>query len=319
LPMVLWVATFFLLVIVLAHLFDGATVAAAMAVFSVAPPMVLQSKLVLSENLLVPLLLGAYLLVLRYTERRSRAALAGVFACAAILPLIKVPALALCLVLLLYGIERRNTRLIVAVVGGTALGVALYFAYGAHYGWAEFRKIQEAHAGRFVGFRSGITMLFGTNVVDESVIWPLWLVGGFGMVVDALQNRGRDLYLQALVYASCMTFFGDQRSVYGWYWIPLYPPFAAGAGSFIIRMWRSGVGVYHAIWAVVVVPWIFSMGMEVNWDNRQILRWWFAALMVVTVGALALSRARRGAALRALTAVLVALQVGGDLLYIWRR
>ena len=320
LPLLLWVAGFWLLACVLARLFDSATVAAALATYAVAPPMVLQSKLVVSENLLVPLFLAAYLLITRARERGSRFAWLGVGAIALALPLVKIPALALCLILALHAVALRDRRLVAFVIGGTICGLALYCAYGAHYGWDQFHRVQLAHAGRFVGFQSGLSLLFGTHVVDESVIWPLWYIGGIGLVVDAVNDRARDIGMQALVYAGCMTIFADQRSVYGWYWIPLYPMMAAGIGSFGVRMWRSDGGLYHALFAVIAVPWAFTMAMELDWDGRQRFRTVYILLMAAIVAVLALVRGpRRALATKIVAASFVALQLAADLLFIVRR
>ncbi len=320
LPLLLWMAAFVLLATVLARHFDAATLCAALMAWSLAPPMVLQSKLVVSENLVVPLFLAAYLVLLRAHERPSWRALAALAALTLALPLIKVPALAFCLILALHAIGLGDRRLAAVVALATVAGVGLYLAYGAHFGWEQFRAVQLAHRGRFVGFRSGLSLMFGTRIVDESVVWPLWYVGVLGVVVDVVQRRGRDLALQALVYVGCMSALADERSVYGWYWIPLYPAMAAGIGSFVVRTWRADDGAYVALLAVITAPWLFSVGMEIDWDSRQELRAAFVAILAVVVAVVALMRGpRRTSALRGLTVLFVTMELGGDVVWLCRR
>lgn len=319
LPIIFWIVTFTLLVLVLARTLEPPTVLVAMAVFTLAPPMILQSKLVVAENLLVPLLLLAYLSVEHYVEHGRKPSLFVVAGCALLLPLIKVAALSLAAFLLVVAVRRRKPALAAVVIGATLSGLALYLAYGAHYGLAQFRSVQEAQAGRFVGFHSGLILLISTHIVNEGVLYPLFLLATVTMVIDSVEGHFADLYLLALVYVACMTFFADQRSVYGWYWLPLYPALAVGAASFIVRMWRSERALYHSLWAVVMLPWVFDPAVELGFEHRQTTRVVYLGVLAAIAAIILMQRQHRRVVLRAMTTVFVILEIAADLFVVVRR
>jgi uncharacterized membrane protein len=318
-PLAFWMLSFGLLAMVLARLFEAPTVILAMIVFATAPPAVMQSKLVIAESVMVPLALVAFLILLHEGERKRAWLLVALAACALVLPLLKVAALSLSAGLLCTAARRRNWPAAATIAVATAIALGLYLLYGAHFGWRQFEAVQQAHSGRFVGFNSGLILLVSTHIVDQGIIYPLFLLALVGAFVDVAEGRGTDLYLGALVYAGCMTFFADQRSVYGWYWIPLYPALACGAGSFIARAWRRSDAVYPAVAAVVITPWIFNTLQEPAWDHRQQLRFVYAAVMLAVAAITLLAVKRRATLLKAVIVAVFGLQLGSDLFFVLQR
>jgi len=319
-PVALWIISFVLLTFVLAPLFEPPGLVVAMVVFATSPPMVLQSKLVVAENLLVPILLVAYLCLLRYDARRSRAAAIGVGACALAILLIKIAALALSAFLLVVAVRRRQLTIAIVVATATVAGIGLFFAYGAHFGMAQFTDVQRAHTGRWVGFNSGLILLISTHIVNEGIIYPLFTVAALAMVLDAVDDgRASELYLLPLVYVVCMTFFADQRSVYGWYWLPLYPALAAGSAAFVLRLWRGERVLFHALWVIVMLPWPFNVLVELDFDRRQLARMLYLAVVIVVAALLLFARERRRVVLRVMTIAFVALQLATDVRFVLLR
>jgi Dolichyl-phosphate-mannose-protein mannosyltransferase len=315
--MVLWAAAFFLFWAVARRYAEPPLVLLALAFWATAPPSVWNGRLVMAEQLMLPLALAGWLALLKYAETRRRGWLVAVAVVAALLPLCKAAALAFALFLFTVAVLRRERALALAVCVGGAAGLALYAGYGAYFGWPLFRTILRVQAARFTNFGGFYALIFAPRVVEKPFMYLPFLLGFFTLLADLRDRRYVDVGLFAAVYAGCIAFFLPWNE-YGWYLIPLYPALAFGLASFAVRAWQDARA--EAGW-----PWLLFSGTYLCWiacDAQlgvpAVWRWLYlgslvALPLVAVLGARAPSRWRLG------FAVLVAAQLGADTWYTLRR
>lgn len=313
----LWAAAFFLFFALARRFADEPTALLALAFWAAAPPCVWNGRLVMAEQLMLPLALFGWWALLRFVETRRRGWLVAVGVACALLPLCKVAALAFALFLFTVAVLRRERALVIAVCVGGAVGLAIYALYGAHYGWGLFRTILSVQAARFTNFGGFFALVFNVRVVEKSFMYLPFLLGFFTLMSDLRDSRYTEIGLFAAVYSACIAFFLPWNE-YGWYLIPLYPALTFGIASFVARAWRDGAAL--AAW-----PWLLFSGTYVCWIACDVhvgvpsLWRWIYLLVLVALPLGALATARAPSRFRAGFGVLVGAQWITDVLYTLRK
>jgi hypothetical protein len=313
----LWAAAFFLFFVVARRYAEEPLVLVGLAFWAVAPPAVWNGRLVMAEQMMLPLALAGWWALLRYVESRRRGWLVAVAVACALLPLCKVAALAFALFLFTIAILRRERTLVIAICVGGAVGLLLYAGYGAHFGWALFRTVLRVQAARFTNFGGFYALIFNPRVVEKSFMYLPFLLGFFTLLADLRDGRNVDVGLFAVVYSACIAFFLPWNE-YGWYLIPLYPALTFGVASYVVRAWRDAAPV--AVW-----PWLLFSGTYVCWiacdvqlGTPSLWRWIYLAVVIaLPLGALVTARAP--GRFRAVFAALVAVQWITDACYSLRK
>lgn len=261
----------------------------ALLFYAVTPAIVLHQRMVLSENLFVPLTLGCVLLLARQ-ERRFRwwrwLAIVGV---AALLPMTKVAALSASVFLVMWAMLRSppNKRLLSggAVALGTCLGVLAYWVYGHWLDGPLFEQVLANHRARFKGFGGMFAFLTRPRLVNVETKDLLLILSSL-LALAGLGERPIKLWgLAVLVYVACMTFFVDQSHVYGWYFIPLYPWLCAALGAALARASRERHLGLSLLWcSVAVVIMVSCVSDHKLWDRNE-LRFAYLGLLLTLYGA----------------------------------
>ena len=310
----LFVGNFLALFALARRYFETDVVLLGLACFALAPLAVVNQKLVVSENFFVLIWMTTQLALFRYIEsgrRRWAMAMAvGAFA----LPLIKIPALGCSLHLALLAAMRRRTSAVLLLAAATSIGLLAVFAWGYHYSPSIFLHIMGAHARRFVGLGSSWQMIWALKMVDHPFFYAPFIFALMSMLLDASDGKAREFYLQYVVYLLCMTFFADERSIYGWYTIPLYPVASmavARAEMMMIRGARRGFVV--VLWILVVVP--FLPTLLRNQVPLVPLRYGYLALILVGCGSMVASELGYSRPTRLAGLTLVLAQLAADLYY----
>ena len=331
--LVLFAASFFLGFLVMRRSADETHAIVALAFFAVAPAAVWNGRLVMAEQLLLPLALAGWYALQRAGEadatrantrdgdaraRSSRRGwLVAVGVAAALLPLCKVAGLGFALFLFSAAVLRRDRTLAAVVCLGAALGLAAWAAYGWHYGWTLFRAVLDNQSSRFSNFGGFFALVFNQRVVSQAFNYLPFLLGFMTLVADLREGRHVEMALFAVVYAVGIAFFLPWNE-YGWYLIPLYPAMAFGLASFVVRAWReSSAG---ALWA-----WLLFSGTYLAWiaadcelvEPHKLRYVYIAVAVLLPFTALLTRRAPR--VWRAILVGLVALQLLGDALYAFRK
>lgn len=283
---------------VLRRTVDDAVALPTLAAFALSAPVVLQSRLVLSEGLLIVLLFLALLGVLRFEDSARKRELVLIGLACALLPLTKVAGLPLCAAILLFcaARPRRSWAALATIVVGTVAGIALMVGAGWFFAGDLYFALLTNHSGTHDGFAAALPLLFIPRVVDTQLYYGPFLMGAALVLAqlrhlptEAEEGRGAGaarLALVALAYAGAMSFFAPQVGPPGWYSAPLHPFFCLGIGLAIERMWRD-----EGPWALVLVlmlvlPLIFdpllgrSRGSAFQWIASATV-WRFAYLAVL--------------------------------------
>ena len=206
------------------------------ALFATAPVAVLFGRSVEPEALLAPLLLVALIAVHRLmTGEGGRGTLAVLALACVLAPLAKVPGVAVggaCGVILFMG-GRPKAALV--AVGGAALGLAAFGAYGAAYDWNLFVGVFGEQAAHRTGVSGAIDFIAdpaGLNRRAHDGWWLLgWMAVGLLLVRDRLSPAQALLAWPAVAYAAAMLVMTDERvTTFGWYRIAVYPVLYLAAG-----------------------------------------------------------------------------------------
>ncbi|MEQ1757522.1 MAG: hypothetical protein ABL986_04335 [Vicinamibacterales bacterium] len=267
------------------HLSQSATLLA-LLLMATAPPAVLQQRLVISENLWTPLTLVAYALLATDARKPSRWSLAGLVFCAAALPLAKVAALASSFFLMVAALSRGSRRLVLAVGGGTVLGVLLYLVYGYAVGGDLFVEVLRSQSDRFRGLGGFYSLLFEPAVVTDAVHYMPFVLGVVASIALCLRSRPVEWALPVLCYAAAMAYFMNQGEVYGWYFLPLYPWLAAATADLCVRAWR--LRRPHLLWvfSLFVSIGVLTTLQDLELADLQTVRYVFLACLLGGTGML---------------------------------
>lgn len=280
----LFAATFFLFFLIARRVADETHALVALAFYAVAPTAVWNGRLVMAEGLMLPLALAGWYALQRYgaSERVSqrRAWLVAVAVAAMLLPLAKIAALGFALFLFAAAVLRRQWRLAAAVCVGGAAGLAVWAGYGAHYGWALFRAVQENQASRFENFGGFYAMVFSLRVVDKAIMELPFILGFMTLLFDLREGRHVEMALFAATYAMTIAFMLPYNE-YGWYAIPLYPAMAFGLASFVVRTWREAATGALWTWMLFSMTYLAWLACDAEVLQSRKLRWWYLGLAVL--------------------------------------
>lgn len=205
---------------------------------ALSPAMVLTARLVESEALLAPLLVGALLLVLQLRSGQSgRWRLPLLVGLCAAAPLVKEPGVVvglICAAILLFSARPRTA---VLPLLGTALGVAIYLGFAAAIDWPTFLRTVMTEAGRRRSVLDALRQYFTSTHAGLGgfvpLVDPLWYAGWAALgVLAIIDHRLWPLALAAVLYAATIAMLGDARVMVwnGWYRIPDEPLLYAAAG-----------------------------------------------------------------------------------------
>jgi hypothetical protein len=309
-PWFLFIADFWVLVLLLRRYFSRDELLLGLAFFAVSPLVVVNQKLVICEDWLVLIYALTHLSLLNYDETRRKRYLAGVWLGAFALPFSKIAAMGLSLYLFMVALLRKNRALALAIGAGTALGLGAYLVWGAIYDWRQFLQVMHGQASRFKGFGGAFELLFDFKMVSTKFIYYPFYLGLFTVLFSG--GRARELYLQYPIYIACMVFFVDENQVYGWYLIPMYPVLCMGVAQFVLKMIRDMDARYLFVWALFVLPYLFGMVPKGSVRQNDLVRYAYLAVMLALLGVGWLVRRPRVYAWTGgvLTAVVLACDVG---------
>lgn len=282
--------------LLLAYLLGRRVMGAAPAMIGVlllatSPAAILLQRLVEAEALLAPLLLGALLLAHRVVEQPGRrAAAAGLLACCAVAPLVKVSGVAVPAIIIAITLGAGRWRMAAAALGAGLAGLGAFFAYGAFFDWNLFMRVitgSEARRYGILGVYQFIAAPAGPAGANQQLRDGWWLLGWLGLAMaTAFERRPRvELITWPVVgYAVVIMLFAEHISYYGWFRIAIYPLLYLGAGWLAWRAIseRSSVGVLLLLTVGVfsVASPLFGTGANESWAPSPYLLIAFLAAFV---------------------------------------
>jgi hypothetical protein len=236
-PILLSILSGWLLYLLAARHLGRATALVALAVFCLSPWMISASRLVESEWLLAPMLLG----VLVLASHRGRFPTALLLALCVLAPLVKVPGVivgAAGAVALLT--ERRWVVAPLALLGAP-IGIGLFAAYGAAVDWHQFVLVWQVQSARHTNLIAGQQFLFSGDVGLWNFVPlndPFWTVGMFGLAVMLLRRPLGTESRIPLAFAGyallmALTAGTEGAKYYDWYRFAVDPLICIGVGDLI--------------------------------------------------------------------------------------
>ncbi|HHH26734.1 MAG TPA: hypothetical protein ENK57_00055, partial [Polyangiaceae bacterium] len=241
--------------------------------FNVVPSIVLQTRVIKEEDLLVPLLLGAVLFFLRWRDdgRRTRD-LVGAAICVGLAPLAKVPAAAFIVGLAaLFASQPRGftaaARLLVI-----SLGLASLLAvYAVVVDWDNFIYAQRLQSGRAIHWSLFSRYLHLSQINHNHVGrgWTQFLWVGYAVTVFGRGVRETaPITVPPLVYLVALS-IGTGNWNFGWYIVQLYPFLCLGAGDFIVRQWRRPSLLGGLLLVGVMLFYSLNLLMDPQWAKNS--------------------------------------------------
>ena len=280
---------FVLLSLVLRRLLPTAEILVALLLYAVMPAIVLHQRLVICENMYVPLTLGILLLLLQQSREFARARALAIFALCAALPLLKVAALTSSVFLLLWalidGAPRERWISAGTIALGTGTGLGVYLWYAQHVDANLFWEVMTNQQDRWKGFAGMEALLFTPRLVNQGLRDLLAVLGCVLALASLTLPRMAAWGLAVLAYTACMAFFMDQERVYGWYFLPLYPWFCTALGVAIVHASRQRVLGLSLLWCTVAWLTIASVLHGRTQLPVDVLRYGYLAGLLLLYGA----------------------------------
>lgn len=233
-----------------------AEVLVSLLLYAVLPTIVWQQRLVVSENLFLPLTLGVLLLLQAQASRFASWRVVALLFASALLPLTKVAALSCSVFAVVWALASTSQRSrwvnTGALVLGTSLGIAGYFAWGNHFNSGLFHEILNNHEARFRGFSGMQVLLFEPQLINKPTRDVLAIMSSVLALASLWQRPTAAPWgLAVLIYSACMCFFVDDHRVFGWYFLPLYPWLCVGLGTAIVDASRRRLVGLSLLWCMV--------------------------------------------------------------------
>lgn len=248
-PIFLATVSSLLLFLVTKKIYGYDTALLTLLIYSTATIFVIQSRVVLAENLLTPLSLFGLYLWLRWRDilTSQRVLLLGIVAGLSFWAkeLGIFVFFYLFYFLLLF---RKSVRYMVILCLTMLIFIVLYAIYGAYYNWESFIAIITLQSARYVGPQT-LRLLLNTPVLINKVYYDGWyLFGMLSFFVSLIRfGKSKELVIPAVVYFMLMVFSLIREGEMGWYMIPLFPFFALFSAQVI---WE---GLMQKSWMIVLL------------------------------------------------------------------
>lgn len=219
-----------------------------LATLCLSPWAVESSRLVESEWMLAPMVLGTLLLI----DRQGRRPMVALVALCLLAPTVKVPGIALglsCAVIL--GLRRRWAPALACGLAAAA-GIGLFALYGAAIDWPQFVRTWNAHStlratsaasvfdvGRawLVGGDAGLGRVPNDSGQFAPLGDPFWLIGVLGLALLALRRPLSSILIAFTVFALVIAVTADPvwSPYYAWYRFAVYPLAYIGVADLVAR------------------------------------------------------------------------------------
>lgn len=251
-PIILSTITAILIYLLTRHLYGNSTALLASVIYSSVTIFVMHHRVVLAENLLSPLFLGAMYAYERWkkTITLRRIVTLGIFSGAAFWT--KETGIVVFVSLLIFLLLRKAKRkLLVVFVVTFFLFLTGYAAYGHAYDSVLFWKIISLQSVRDIGPQT-LWYLLSTPVIVNKVYQDGWYFFGMLSLFTLLRERRyRPITIPFISYFLLLIISLTKEGQSGWYLIPLFP-FMAMASAVTIEESIAEKSWFFVVFLVVV-------------------------------------------------------------------
>ncbi|BCL36537.1 ArnT family glycosyltransferase [Nostoc sp. MS1] len=262
----------FLFYIVTNKLFNTTIATITSLIFSTDPLFVYLSRLAVSENLLILIILASLFCFLKYLDTSRRIYFYMLVSLTSIAPLVKVTGLSIVAALSLMLICKKKYKDGLIVMAAGALGFTLYFVYGWFYNYKLFLAVLKSHSHRFNSILIMQEMILSVNLPFTDAWYILgWLTLPYK--IRNLRNKYKIqlIFLPFIIYLFMLIFSGAQSHFYCWYTIPLYPFLLICAGYFISDFIKKPSILNYAVILIFIFPWCLNYGLGNPWSDFYLL------------------------------------------------
>ena len=223
-PLFLSLISSILLFLIAQKLYTYKVAVWALLIYSTATVFVMNSRVVVSETLLTPLLLGALSLFI-YSKNitTKKAIVLGVLAGLALLT--KVLGIAVFLILLFLLVIHKAKVKVLATGGVVFLFiVGTLLLYAVYFDWNLFWQIQKAQGARETGPQTLWLLLRDATIVNKTFT-DGWYFFGFMALFFLFSDYRKHLFIivPSFIYLTLLLLTLTRYGHSGWYMIPLFP------------------------------------------------------------------------------------------------
>lgn len=219
----------------------------AAALFSTIPTMVISSRLAMSENGYIPLMLGALILAVLYIEKKKAIYWISASVLSALAILFKLSGISVAIMLALIFLHYLKGKERLKITFWSLLisfsGFLVFVLYGAVIDWNTFSKVFFAQSNLFYG--SGAEVIY--SLITQSKITKFftdgWItLGWISLIIIALSKFRKDKYSMIITiapfsYMIVFILFGSEA--YGWYRFPFYPFLVISIAKVIEMLYKT--------------------------------------------------------------------------------
>lgn len=197
----------------------------ALLIYGTATIFVIQSRVVLAENLLTPIFLSVVLLYHRFRRQITEKRIIFLGFLSGIAFWVKEAGISIAIavvVLTLYDKQRiRHITSFIFIVLAALFG---YMMYGNYYGWETFVHVLSIQSFRDIG-PSTLYYILSTPIIINKIYYDGWYFFGFLSLAFLLTKWKQHVVLivPTLIYFFFLLVTLTQNQQIGWYAIPLYP------------------------------------------------------------------------------------------------
>lgn len=294
LPLALFIATYALLFALAREAFNLPTAYFTLILYGFTAEIILGNRLVVTENLTVPLLLLNLLYLVRHLAGRASGRRLGVVTVLAVAAavLCKVAAAAQAGVIIVLLLLAGRRRQVIYPLAGLALGLGLYLLYAAGQGWEVFLAVQRSQAGRFSGFNLLLPLLAPKHLMGGEPAMLL-IVGWLALFSGLLARRGSAILLAPLVYLAGHLFFASTAEFYYWHYMVYYPFLSLGLAALAGAAWREDDPRAFPLLALLLLPLAFQALYQGGYFSGLLRPLYLAGLCALTAGYFGGPRPRR--------------------------
>ncbi|MDD2822947.1 MAG: glycosyltransferase family 39 protein [Candidatus Daviesbacteria bacterium] len=266
----------FLIILILRNFIEASL---ASLIYATEPTMVFGSRLPVSDNFLVSIILITLLFLIFYLKKQKWYLLGVLAILSSSGLLIKSTGIFIPMaIIFLLGAHRKfKQALLVAGFMFIAFGGWLY--YGYYYNWDVFSKIFVVSSGRELFKPDIIIHLFDTfRIGEKSMNYDGWLMWGWISVV-AYSFINRDSHKSILsritlpvVVGSYLVFFSIMSGhAKGWYRFPFFPFLSWASAAFFIEIVKNPRFLFTFFFITIPVfsSYIYGNGVK-RWSNMEI-------------------------------------------------
>ncbi len=221
----------------------------AAVLYSTIPTMVISSRLALSENGYIPLMLGALILAILYLENKKAIYWISASILSALAILFKLSGISVAIMLALLFLHflkgKERLRITFWSLFISFLGFLVFVLYGAAIDWSTFYKVFFAQTKLFYGTGAEViySLIAQPKITANDFFTDGWItLGWISLIFVVLSKLRKDKYavvitIATLSYMLVFIFFGSEA--YGWYRFPFYPFLAISIAKVIETLYKT--------------------------------------------------------------------------------